>query len=210
MAENTAKKIAARVIALDEPNTLRDRLGSSEWATIESIKVMRTIGVKDIALLSGLAHSSLMHIDLQDATINTIPDGAFEHCNELISISLPNCNTISKDCFKDCHKLKQIVIAKKTATLEENAFFNCSELEDIVLPPNISIIGKTAFGNCTKLATIYSEASYPPICSNDAFNNINPNSIFYICPQGLKEYQNDIFWKKYDLEEYINKETKDQ
>lgn len=70
--ENT-KKLTATVIALEEPDTLRDRLGCAEWASTESIKIMRSIGTKDIALLSGLAHNSLKCIDLQDAIISNLP-----------------------------------------------------------------------------------------------------------------------------------------
>lgn len=206
MTNEQIKKTSATVIALDEPNTLRDRLASSEWATIESIKVMRTIGIKDIALLAGLAHSSLKNIDLQDAIISAIPDATFRDCDELVSISLPACNSIPKECFKDCKKLRFVTIAKKTASIEEDAFFNCAEIEEIELPSNISIIGKTAFGNCSKLEKVVSEASYPPICSNDAFNNIHPNCVFHICTQGIKEYSNDIFWKNFNLKEEIIKD----
>ncbi|MBP3716552.1 MAG: leucine-rich repeat domain-containing protein [Paludibacteraceae bacterium] len=203
MEDVQTKKLTATVIALDEPNTLRDRLGSSEWATIGSIKVMRTIGVKDIALLSGLAHNSLQNIDLQDASISNIPDGAFEHCDELVSISLPSCNTIPKNCFKDCIKLKNVTIAKRIATIEENAFLNCLAIQKITLPTNISIIGKKAFANCPNLSTIVCEASYPPICSNDSFVSINNNSEFYIVRQGFEEYKNDVFWKNFNLIEHI-------
>lgn len=206
--EQTIKKVSATVIALDEPNTLRDRLGSSEWATIESIKVMRTIGTKDVALLSGLAHSSLQNIDLQDATINSIPDGAFEHCDELVSISLPSCNTISKDCFKDCRNLKFVTLSKKISAIEENAFLNCESIEEICLPTNLSLIGKNAFGNCINLSTVVCEASYPPICSNDAFHNISANNVFYICKQGFKEYSGDVFWKNFNLKENTIKQIK--
>lgn len=202
ITDNTpVKKIASKVIALDEPNSLRDRLGCTEWASTESITVMSAIGVKDIALLRGLAHYSLKSIDLQDATIATLPANAFDGCEALEAIKLPACNNIPQNTCSNCPSLKLIEINKQTTNIEDNAFYNCQVLESIELPANLSVIGKLAFANCANLRAVVIKAQYPPICNEDTFNGIASDCCFTV-PQGhLNDYQTDGYWKKFKLVE---------
>lgn len=195
--ENT-KKLTATVIALEEPDTLRDRLGCAEWASTESIKIMRSIGTKDIALLSGLAHNSLKCIDLQDAIISNLPEGAFEGCEELESIILPQCTTLPKNIFKGCKSLTNVELQSPLTTIEPFVFSDCTALEQIVLPQNISLIGEKAFYNCAKLALIESKAPYPPICHESSFENISASCQFVIPANHLNDYCAVEYWKKHN------------
>lgn len=198
------KKIQTKVIALDEPNTLRERLGCSEWVNTEHITLMNYIGNKDILLLKGLAHSSLKHIDLQDAKIDILPPASFKECNALESIILPACNTIPTLLFENCKKLHTISLSPFTNSIEDFAFSNCSALEQIELTSNVSLLGKKIFMNCTSLKRVFINNPYPPVCAEDSLNGI-PNDTYFFIPTGcLEKYKADNTWRNLNLIE-VNK-----
>ena len=59
--------------------------------------------------------------------------GAFQECEELTSIDIPNSvKTIKKWGFYGCKKLNTIIIPNTVTTIEDNVFENCIGLETIV------------------------------------------------------------------------------
>ena len=46
----------------------------------------------------------------------------------MIRASALNVQHISSEAFKNCSRLKEIVLSEKCMTIEEGAFENCSEL----------------------------------------------------------------------------------
>ncbi len=61
---------------------------------------------------------------------------------------------ITNNAFKNCTKLKSIVIGKNVTKIGTKAFYNCKNLTKITIPSSIVKIGKQAFANCNKLKRI--------------------------------------------------------
>lgn len=107
--------------------------------------------------------------------------------------------TVGRDAFEECENLKSIILPEKLTSIEESAFsssgiktiempagvttisrsaFNSSFIESIVLPNNIVKIDEMAFRNCKNLKKIFIQNpqceiddSFGTICSNLAFEN---------------------------------------
>lgn len=65
--------------------------------------------------------------------------GAFQECEELTSIDIPNSiKTIKKYGFEGCKKLNAIIIPNSVTTIEDNVFEKCIGLETIVFEDGAS------------------------------------------------------------------------
>ena len=71
--------------------------------------------------------------------------------------------TIMSKAFKNCSKLKEIVIPNSVEVIDEEAFYECSQLEKVVLGSGVKAIGNEAFYKCAKLASITGECEIEEI-----------------------------------------------
>lgn len=69
---------------------------------------------------------------------------------------------IGVQAFKDCYKLKKIVLPLSITEIDMEAFANCTGLEEVILPPNLQKIGNSVFDNCKNLKTIQLYGNVPP------------------------------------------------
>ena len=89
---------------------------------------------------------NLEHIYLHDGLKN-IGDYAFQDCNSLGGITLPNSVTkIGKGCFAHCDYLKEgVTLSDAITEIPEEAFADCGYLHEIKLPAELKRIGYRAF-----------------------------------------------------------------
>ncbi len=111
-------------------------------------------------------------------SLNTIGDEAFQNCNKLERIVLPNgLLSIGRDVFTYCTALTEIVLPKSlqsigqgtftgcpiltidlsetiVTTIGDKTFQNCNKLEHITLPSGLLSIGQFAFESCSALSLI--------------------------------------------------------
>ena len=81
-----------------------------------------------------------------------ICDNAFESCDELEEIVLPDSlYKIGRSAFSACTCLKTVIIPESIIEIGDFAFSCCTLLESIVLPNNLRNIGKYVFDCCTQL-----------------------------------------------------------
>lgn len=70
-------------------------------------------------------------------------------------VVLPNTVTeLSKNCFKNCTNLEEVIFSKRLKIIGENCFNGCLSLKEIVLPDGLQQIGKTAFCQCNQLKSV--------------------------------------------------------
>lgn len=62
--------------------------------------------------------------------------------------------TIAPGAFKNCKKLKTVVIGKNVTSIGKNAFYKCTSLTKITIPASVNSIGSKAFYGCKKLKNI--------------------------------------------------------
>ena len=116
--------------------------------------------------------------------VKVIGDRAFEFCNSLSLINIPNSvTTIGKGAFKDCWPLTNINIPNSVTTIEDNVFFGCLSLTSINIPNSVTTIGEGAFDGCKSLTSINIPNSVTTIGKSaffgcDSLTSINiPNSV---------------------------------
>ena len=88
-------------------------------------------------------------------------DYAFEFCQSLKSITIPNDVTyIGDSAFGHCKSLTSIIIPDAVTEIGNFAFAHCSALTSIIVPDSVAYIGDSAFYNCSKGLIIYTNNEY--------------------------------------------------
>ncbi len=88
-------------------------------------------------------------------SVTTIGMGAFDNCNKLTTITIPQSVTsIGSRAFVNCESLTSVVIPDSVVSLGEMAFYTCGGLETVTLSNNITVIPDDAFAYCHSLKTL--------------------------------------------------------
>lgn len=148
--------------------------------------------------------------------ITSIGNYAFQSCNSIESVVIPNTVTNIGDCaFLGCSKLKSVAIPCSLCFIGEHAFKNCKALSSITIPDSVMSIGDFAFSDCDALISITISSSMTSI-GQGVFENCNelssviiPNSVtsigkyaFNQChklvtikiPNSVKTIDENAFW----------------
>ena len=112
-----------------------------------SNKGIVTIGGKSFAECENLKVVSIESLD-------SLQQGIFFNCSQLIDCNLPNIKSIGKESFKNCQSLKEYNITENVSFVGESAFEGCTSLVRMIFPDNVKELGKGVFTNCTALTSI--------------------------------------------------------
>lgn len=97
---------------------------------------------------------SLSCITLPES-VTIIGEYTFYNCESLSSIELPeSVSVIGRAAFNECSSLSNIIIPKSVSVIEPYTFLNCKSLTTIRIPENVATIGEKAFCGCIKLSSI--------------------------------------------------------
>ena len=94
--------------------------------------------------------------NMSSYTINekarVIAENAFNSCNRLRSIEIPNGVVgIGNGAFANCTDLSSVVIPDGVITIGSRAFEYCSRLESVIIPDSVTYLGEAAFLYCFSL-----------------------------------------------------------
>ena len=105
---------------------------------------------------------------------------------------------ISENEFYGCTTLKNVRIGDGVTTIGNWAFSGCANLDYFAFGSSLQTIGKEAFSDCTKVTKIYSKASTPPTCGDQALDDINKWTCTLSVPTGnVASYQAAEQWKEF-------------
>ena len=139
--------------------------------------------VTEIGVNAFMECSSLTSITLPD-TVTTIAPGAFSNCIQLESCVFPEnpqFTKISKETFKGCTKLEEVLISSSVTEIAESAFQGCTNLKRVVLSNNLNTIGSMAFKDASLMEGVYIPASLSSIPENNQiFKGMANNSVIYL------------------------------
>ncbi|MET3040677.1 leucine-rich repeat domain-containing protein, partial [Flavobacterium psychrophilum] len=91
----------------------------------------------------------------ENYAVTAIGESAFEHCNNLTSVTIPNsATTIGKDSFVGCSGLISVTIPNSVTDIENGAFFGCSGLTSITIPNSVTVIREGVFSACSGLISV--------------------------------------------------------
>ena len=96
--------------------------------------------------------------DVQEVGLESIEDGAFEGCENLASVALPDTVT-NLGCwvFADCSALRSVVLPQGLKEIPDGLFYKCrrnGEKGDVTIPNTVTRIGRYAFARNTRLMAV--------------------------------------------------------
>ena len=87
--------------------------------------------------------------------VTTIGDYAFDRCDYLYSVTIPDSvTTIGYGAFFACNSLQSITIGSGVTTIGDSAFCDCSSVTSVTLGNGVKTIGKSAFLRCRNLTEL--------------------------------------------------------
>lgn len=155
-------------------------------ASVTSIKVHGPLTNDDIINALNTNMRSCYAIDLSDAEIEALPDGAFNGKIGLLEITLPaGLKAIGNNAFNGCFALRnEVTIPAGVQTIGSYAFAGCRNAKfNPALPETLTAIGDYAFQNCANLYAVTLPASLQTIGAH-AFEASNVQEA--VLPAGLK------------------------
>ena len=155
-------------------------------ASVTSIKVHGPLTNDDIINALNTNMRSCYAIDLSDAEIEALPDGAFNGKIGLLEISLPaGLKAIGNNAFRGCFALRnEVTIPAGVQTIGSYAFSGCRNAKfNPALPETLTAIGDYAFQNCANLYAVTLPTSLQTI-GDHAFEASNVQEA--VLPAGLK------------------------
>ena len=149
--------------------------------------------------------NSLTSISLPEG-VTSIGDNAFFNCYALTSISLPEgVTSIGTSAFNNCNSLTSISLPEGVTSIGTSAFNNCNSLTSISLPEGVTSIGGNAFNSCRSLTSITIPEGVTSIGGN-AFNSCRSLTSITI-PEGVTSIGDNAFFNCYALTDIVVKGT---
>ena len=124
-----------------------------------TVTVAGTITADDLAALKKAINRNSNRpkiiLDLGGTTgLTEIPREAFNKCNYLTGVNIPNCVTsIGYRAFANCNLLTSAEIPNSITSIGEDAFYY-SSLSSVTIPNSVTSISKSAFSGCRRLTSI--------------------------------------------------------
>lgn len=88
-------------------------------------------------------------------SVTSIGESAFESCDLLLSVYVPDCVTIIKDwAFFECTSLTSVNIPSSVVSVGDYAFNICYSLTSIAIPSSVVTMGFNPFAHCSSLLSI--------------------------------------------------------
>lgn len=112
------------------------------------------IVVNDPAYSGDIVIPARVTIDGRDYQVTEIGYNAFEYCDELTSVVLPDgIKTIGDAAFQFCSKLGSINFPEGLVSIGYDAFWACDSLKSVVLPSTLKKLYGYAFEECPNLVS---------------------------------------------------------
>ena len=100
--------------------------------------------------------------------------------------------------FYGCSNLKNVSIGNGVNKIGKWAFSGCSSLDYFAFGDNVQSIGEEAFSDCNNVTRILTSAMTPPICGNQALDDINKwNCSLYVPSEAKSAYQQAEQWREF-------------
>ena len=102
-------------------------------------------------------------------TGNVVGYGAFQECDFIQSVSLPNVVALSWYTFSNCYSLTDVILGDGLTEIGGYSFNGCLSLKTIVIPQSVTRIESGTFYNAN-CVTIYCEAESAPANYKNGWN----------------------------------------
>ncbi|EMY3554065.1 leucine-rich repeat domain-containing protein [Flavobacterium psychrophilum] len=192
--------------------------------TVTSSTAPFTVKVARNANFTGAAEiPEIVTYNSKNYIVTAIGEDAFEYCNTLTSVTIPNSvtvigkaafyecgnltaarignsvNSIKPLAFSNCHKLQSIIIPNSVTTIGDGSFARCSGLTSVTIPNSVTSIENSVFSNCDRLSTVNCYITTPlNIVGKHCFEDINTSKCALNVPAGTEvTYKAAAVWKDF-------------
>ena len=105
---------------------------------------------------------------------------------------------ISENEFYGCTGLTTVELGDGIESIGDYAFSGCSALNSFSFGHSVATIGEEAFSDCTAMTRLQSRAEVPPVCGNQALDDINKWTCELFVPaKSLDAYKAAEQWKEF-------------
>ena len=105
---------------------------------------------------------------------------------------------ISENEFYGCTGLTTVELGDGIESIGNYAFSGCSALNSFLFGKSVTTIGEEAFSDCTAMTQLWSRAEVPPVCGNQALDDINKWTCKLFVPEGsIEAYKAADQWKEF-------------
>ena len=125
---------------------------TAKWESIYNYSNGQITGLKS-------KYSNLSQIvipeEINGQPITSIGSSAFEGCNRLTSVVIPDSVTsIGYQAFYSCYSLTSVLIGGSVTSIGSSAFEGCNRLTSVVIPDSVTSIDSSAFSGCSSLTSV--------------------------------------------------------
>ncbi len=115
-------------------------------------------------------------------SLTTIGEAAFDHCEGLRSVLFSNSITsIGNEAFAYCNSLVSAIILESVCSIGNYAFNECSSISSVIIGKNVTHIGWNAFYHCSGLTEVLSYIEEPFEIDRSVFLYKNEESGYDEC-----------------------------
>jgi len=116
--------------------------------------------------------------------------------------------TVYDNEFYGCTNLKNVKIGNGVTSFGMYAFSGCSAIEAFEFGSHVETIGAEAFSDCTSMTKLVSHNPVPPVCGNEALDDINKwECTLYVPATAAEAYKGADQWKNFffvdDVANYV-------
>jgi len=156
---------------------------STTWAQAQYQTVIYNSGVE----ITGYAASNNAMLDvtlaipdsLNGLPVTSIGSNAFQNCDTLTSVTLPNSVTnIGPYAFENCYNLTRVVFGHNLASIGHMAFSGVC-VEHVTIPKSVTSIGDWAFSYCGNMLIMDFKGEPPTLLGNSVFKGDNAVTLYY-------------------------------
>lgn len=120
-----------------------------------------------------------------DGIVRRIGAHAFEECENLRSISLPDSTRLlDRRAFARCANLEEVILPDCLMAIDDEVFASCGSLTSIYIPERVETFGEHVFAKCGALREFKGD-----LASEDGRTVIIDSCIVAFAPDGIEEYR---------------------
>lgn len=183
-----------KMLSFDE-DTFDAKIISHSYTNMGIVMFDKLISLIGVAAFESCQR--LTSITIPNSVI-AIGEMAFCDCDNLMSVTIPDSVTkIGNEAFALCNSLTSIAIPNSVIEIGNYTFSECSSLTSVSIPNSVTEIGRGAFACCTKLKAFYGKyASSDNRCLviDGVLNSFAPAGLIeYTIPNGITSIGDSAF-----------------